>query len=1318
MNQHRFNHGDEIGDFTITCEEPFSLGSFGSAYLARNTLSGRTTYLKVLEEHERIGVNEIPETLAKRFILTSDFAERVHNDRLRVLFHRSWYRGLPLLPVIDRDHPETSDQAQRIDPDGEIANRLRGKEIPDYWALFRDLAEAALHARRERVPYGFINPYNIFYVAADDRFWFLDLGLDYALEKPGYSFQSLPVQALEYLPPERLRALKVGSRSDGAVEIDERSDVYSVGMTAYRLLSSEDFRSGRLPVAAKSPNDLYAKVSEGKNKFAPLPLRPFNQRAQAIIAKCIEKNPANRYESLQELIDAIDQLTADIGPEPQVPDPKSVLTRVLLWGGAALVVLALAAGIWWYMLPLNRFLRSGDYDSLVNPTLQVGSAEEGRATYIDNDQSWGEKMNGHWAVQGLLARLWFDGSDLTDERNREALDGFLTAACQSAMAFQKTDVALDVTFWQGFVDHVYGDPERSNNSLDLLNKRLEGIATPEAPETDDTTQGEVEKSHPIIPSTLRESIGGCLCYALAEALEEQTGLTPDSLEKLLKDARESDVRPKVPDFMKRWPVRHVMGLLARKAEDHDRAAEEFLASATLRPRVWAMADDLEPRHQHPKGWEEFLGEADQAKNFARLRELLEPYTGEESKGKRQEYADSLPYYFRLVEITAKALESGDDLAKASSLLLDVLEGRFIENYEIADKDLGRIARLLARLTVDRLTKYANINRSVTTGELTDVQVVAANLIEHGRCNRVEQNTIENKWLDMIFGRLWKMNGPPDLTRTWELATKSYGEIRPITFCVETTLPSDWPVLQSAGATGEEQRNRRLHRVFDLLVAKSGTLADESQAKEKLDLLWTAFAVWQTLCDSENPTAEMTAKLLKPLQEVLVNLGLAQATQGTETSEQPNQYLEQLVKHFDLPTTPIPRRYEVYSTLARSYLRSKEPDALDRADECADRILEMQDKLTPQENQEVLDIKADVCLARAERAEDTERLPHLLGALQQLELFEKLQKDGSGKYRDTLWKVASEIEKSRKSEEAFPPSGVDGTDYRRCLKLALEEEPAAEPPTSDELLYRLHMHRLMEGEEVAQYGMLLQALRITPATINDLIEDIRAQKMQHINQLREAESGREVATLLAPLVEADLALANASDRLLVCAALDPEQPGYLLEWCEGSFVQVIPAERHPLDYPWKTGKPDSEDWKKLDEVIRRLKSVDLSTLATAKARLRYHTLLGLLSFVSYHKDTGGDGRSAWDSFSQAFNEFPKASPSVLNFFPEGYEELCLWVYAYRAGNSAKASGEGSVSSFHHGKTKANALSQLLSKKVKPKITLERRNELEQELKAVQ
>jgi serine/threonine protein kinase len=88
-------------------------------------------------------------------------------------------------------------------------------------------------------------------------------------------------------------------QGDGA-PVDERADLYSLGVVLHELLT------GRKPYVAATPMAVI-----GKHRHAPLPRLPEPFEAcQPLLERLMAKAPESRFESAQEVLEAVAELVA------------------------------------------------------------------------------------------------------------------------------------------------------------------------------------------------------------------------------------------------------------------------------------------------------------------------------------------------------------------------------------------------------------------------------------------------------------------------------------------------------------------------------------------------------------------------------------------------------------------------------------------------------------------------------------------------------------------------------------------------------------------------------------------------------------------------------------------------------------------------------------------------------------------------------------------------------------------------------------------------------------------------------------------------
>ncbi len=145
------------------------------------------------------------------------------------------------------------------------------------------IARALDYAHRQGVYHVAVKPHDII-ISKGGQVKLLDLGIARAAES--ISSGGTIFGAPQYISPEQARGEKAGSRSD----------IYSLGIVIYEMLT------GKVPFDSGNPVEVARlHVSE------PLPpLRKWNEKIppgiEAVVSKCLEKNPEKRYQTPEELV--------------------------------------------------------------------------------------------------------------------------------------------------------------------------------------------------------------------------------------------------------------------------------------------------------------------------------------------------------------------------------------------------------------------------------------------------------------------------------------------------------------------------------------------------------------------------------------------------------------------------------------------------------------------------------------------------------------------------------------------------------------------------------------------------------------------------------------------------------------------------------------------------------------------------------------------------------------------------------------------------------------------------------------------------------
>ncbi|MCA9828872.1 MAG: serine/threonine-protein kinase [Dehalococcoidia bacterium] len=174
--------------------------------------------------------------------------------------------------------------------DGEPLSRIlnRGPIAPaEALRVAGEVSRALEEAGARGLVHRDIKPENIL-LDTDGRVKVIDFGIARSTAAPGLTTAGGFVGTPAFAAPEQI---------DG--EVDQRSDIYALGVTLYAMLT------GRPPFEGKSAIDTLFQ-----HRTAPVPTGPlqaFPDSVQNIVRRCLEKDPRDRYQTAAELSGAIER---------------------------------------------------------------------------------------------------------------------------------------------------------------------------------------------------------------------------------------------------------------------------------------------------------------------------------------------------------------------------------------------------------------------------------------------------------------------------------------------------------------------------------------------------------------------------------------------------------------------------------------------------------------------------------------------------------------------------------------------------------------------------------------------------------------------------------------------------------------------------------------------------------------------------------------------------------------------------------------------------------------------------------------------------
>ena len=282
------------------------------------------------------------------------------------------------------------------------------------------LAEGLAHAHERGVLHRDLKPANVL-LTDEGQPMLLDFNLSEDVLAAGAAGARVG-GTLPYMAPEHLTAY-LGRPAT----VDARSDVYSLGVLLYELLT------GRHPFE-KRPGPLDSvlpQMIEDRRRPAPA-ARAVNPgvtpAVDSILRRCLEPDPARRYQAAAELQEDLDRQRLH-QPLRYAPDP-SPRERMAKWlrrnpravsatrvGAAALVLLALlTAGLFWRGEEVAKYEASarlnGFRDDLNTARLLLGARaadvdqlQEGRAAAQHALERYQANADDRWRDQSAVRRL-------------------------------------------------------------------------------------------------------------------------------------------------------------------------------------------------------------------------------------------------------------------------------------------------------------------------------------------------------------------------------------------------------------------------------------------------------------------------------------------------------------------------------------------------------------------------------------------------------------------------------------------------------------------------------------------------------------------------------------------------------------------------------------------------------------------------------------------------------------------------------------------------------------------------------------------------
>jgi len=318
-------------------ERELGQGGMATVYLAEDLKHGRMVAIKALRE-------DLSASLGKeRFLREIKVAAGLQHPHVLPLYDSGEADGLLfyVMPFVDG-----LSLREKLTKEGELP-------IDEAVRILRDIADALSEAHRHGIVHRDLKPENV--MLRGRHALVTDFGVAKALSE-ATGRQSLTTVGIAlgtptYMAPEQAVADPM---------VDHRADIYAFGVLGYELLS------GKPPFTGMSPQQiLAAHVTVAAEPIATH--RSMPAVLASLVMRCLEKKPADRWQSAEALIPQLESvLTPSGGMTPAGTQPVRGLRpttpprRILLGAGVAVVAVAAALTFW---------LRKPAADASLDPNL-------------------------------------------------------------------------------------------------------------------------------------------------------------------------------------------------------------------------------------------------------------------------------------------------------------------------------------------------------------------------------------------------------------------------------------------------------------------------------------------------------------------------------------------------------------------------------------------------------------------------------------------------------------------------------------------------------------------------------------------------------------------------------------------------------------------------------------------------------------------------------------------------------------------------------------------------------------------------------------
>ncbi len=321
-----------------------------TVYLAQDLKHDRKVAIKVLRQELSASLG------AERFLREVHIAAQLQHPHILTLIDSGEADGF-LYYVMPYVEGETL-----------RAKLAREGEFPtgDAVRILREMVDALAYAHAHGVVHRDVKPENV--MLSGRHALVMDFGVAKAVSE-ATGRQSLTTVGVAlgtptYMAPEQATA---------DPHVDHRADIYAVGVIAYELLTGRPPFTGNTPQQVIAAHVTQAPDHVTRHRAAvPAPLAE-------LVMRCLEKKPADRFQSAHQLLDRFEELATPSGgmtPAGTAPHPAARRSRRPVYQAAALLFALTVGGLWLWRRQGAPTTAAGPMRLAVVPFENLGPADQ------------------------------------------------------------------------------------------------------------------------------------------------------------------------------------------------------------------------------------------------------------------------------------------------------------------------------------------------------------------------------------------------------------------------------------------------------------------------------------------------------------------------------------------------------------------------------------------------------------------------------------------------------------------------------------------------------------------------------------------------------------------------------------------------------------------------------------------------------------------------------------------------------------------------------------------------------------------------------